>query len=43
MRLPFRILPSENDSGLVNNWKFLVPFGVMVIGMVLARAFGIVQ
>lgn len=43
MKLPIRLLPTESDAGLVNNWKFLVPFGLICVGMLLARAFGIVR
>ena len=42
MKLPIRFLPTENDAGLVNSWPFLIPLGLICVGMLLARAWGLV-
>lgn len=32
----------KRDASLVNSWRFLVPFGLICVGMLLARAWGYV-
>lgn len=35
--------PEPEPASLVNSWPFLVPFGLICVGMLLARAWGIVK
>ncbi|MGN6312889.1 MAG: hypothetical protein ACTHMO_03905 [Rhodanobacteraceae bacterium] len=35
--------PERQPPSLVNSWWFLIPFGLICVGMLLARAWGIVQ
>lgn len=44
---PFQFAPrlakDKREASLVNSWWFLIPFGLICVGMVLARAWGYVQ
>lgn len=35
--------PERQPASLVNSWYFLVPFGLICVGMLIARALGYVR